>query len=99
MKKYIEVFNTCEKLRRRLDELKTIVPPANYGEVVHSATLIIKFLQEQQPADVVEVVRCKDCRYRFKNKWFCCDCRCLDDDNFCNYGKRGEDAKAVNTKN
>lgn len=44
-------------------------------------------------ADLVEVVRCKYCRYRFKNKWFCCDGRCLDDDNFCNYGKRKEDDK------
>lgn len=37
--------------------------------------------------NVVEVVRCKDCEHRFKNKWFCCDGRCLDDEHFCSYGE------------
>lgn len=52
---------------------------------------INSIINEQPTADVVEVVRCKDCRYRFKNKWFCCDVRCLDADNYCNYGERRED--------
>ncbi len=64
------------------------------GELVDShGNVHYEDLKNLPSADVVEVVRCKYCRYRFKNKWFCCDGRCLDDDNFCNYGKRKEDDK------
>lgn len=59
MSKYIEVYTACNKLRRRLDELKTIVPPMHYDEVVHSANLIIRFLQEQPQEDVVKLKRGK----------------------------------------
>lgn len=53
----------------------------------------IQILNEQPIVDAVEVVRCKNCEYRFKNKWFCADGRCLEDEQFCGYGERREDDK------
>ena len=40
-------------------------------------------VENETTANMIEVVRCKDCEHRFKNKWFCCDGRCLDDEQFC----------------
>ena len=39
-------------------------------------------------ADVVEVVRCKDCKYRKKNTFCLHNMRYEDDNGFCSYGKR-----------
>ena len=44
-----------------------------------------------------EVVRCKDCKHRFTS-WgeLCCDIHddeCVEDDAFCSYGERKDDAK------
>lgn len=53
-------------------------------------------------ADVVEVVRCKDCKYRTKltseedygvEIWVCnhdCGCAQCNDDDFCRYGEKKE---------
>ena len=53
----------------------------------------------KRAADVVEVVRCKDCKYREKTKWggWCCGSPDygmgggvdLKDDDFCSYGMVG----------
>ena len=55
----------------------------------------ITAIRDVPTADVVEVVRCKDCIYRYKDidGDFCCD---LDDcyagdTGFCHYGKRRTD--------
>lgn len=40
-------------------------------------------------ADVVEVVRCKDCKYRKKNTFCLHNMRYEDDNGFCSYGERG----------
>ena len=64
----------------------------NAYHLTNYATLI---LQEAPTVDAVEVVRCRDCKYRFKNNghdksgcpiidaniW-------MDDDDFCSYGER-----------
>ena len=43
-----------------------------------------------QPSDVAPVVRCKDCKHRFKDSW----CEYVDDDDnfYCARGKRKEGA-------
>ena len=58
---------------------------------------IIKFLREKCPAaDVVEVVRCKDCKhydpYDQTERFYCYDGieGCLPND-FCSYGERREE--------
>lgn len=39
--------------------------------------------------DVVEVVRCKDCKHRKKNTFCLKNMRYEDDNGFCSYGERG----------
>ena len=41
-------------------------------------------------ADVVEVVRCKDCKYRKKNTFCLHNMRYEDDNGFCSYGERAD---------
>ena len=48
---------------------------------------ILKGLTEAPAADVVEVVRCKDCRKRYKE----CFDKITEDDGFCSDGEREED--------
>ena len=49
-----------------------------------------KYMLDKMPTiDAVPVVRCKDCKHRFKDSW----CEYVDDDNFyCAYGERKEGA-------
>lgn len=44
----------------------------------------------QPTADVVEVVRCKDCKHRKKNTFCLHNMRYEDDNGFCSYGERAE---------
>ena len=60
----------------------------------------VRFLKKQPTVDAVPVVRCRECKYRFKNNghdksgcpiidaniW-------MDDDDFCSYGERKEGAE------
>ena len=41
-------------------------------------------------SDVVEVVRCKDCKYRKKNTFCLHNMRYEDDNGFCSYGERAD---------
>ena len=59
----------------------------------------VRFLKKQPTVDAVPVVRCRECKYRFKNNshdksgcpiidaniW-------MDDDDFCSHGERKEGA-------
>lgn len=47
---------------------------------------IINSIKNQPTADVVEVVRCKDCRNRYEKNWAKCHGRKPDD--FCSDGER-----------
>ena len=59
---------------------------------------VLRIVDEQPTADVVEVVRCKDCKYFYQNgnikvckHW---NCHSTTDDAYCSYGeRRKEDAK------
>ena len=64
----------------------------NAYHLTNYATLI---LQEAPTVDAVEVVRCRDCKYRFKNNGHSrAGCPIIDaniwmdDDDFCSYGER-----------
>ena len=68
----------------------------NAYHLTNYATLI---LREAPTVDAVEVVRCKDCKYRFKNNGHSRDgCPIvdakiwMDDDDFCSHGERKDDA-------
>ena len=58
--------------------------------------MVLQKIAEQPTVDVVEVVRCKDCKYARGNlvSIGICDCLMYRDirkgDDFCNYGERKE---------
>lgn len=49
---------------------------------------IKSIINEQDTADVVEVVRCKDCMHRKKNTFCLHNMRYEADNGFCSYGER-----------
>ena len=57
--------------------------------------LLMDEIDEMPTADVVEVVRCKDCKY-YRKMYKLCSCRSdkfnvyLNDNDFCSYGERKE---------
>ena len=51
--------------------------------------IAIQNIKDIPSADVVEVVRCKDCKYRKKNTFCLHNMRYEDDNGFCSYGERG----------
>lgn len=62
-----------------------------------------KIISEQPAADVVEVVRCKDCKYRKFIDWGMGDCvhpkgskHIAYDYHYCSYGERREDVRKSN---
>ena len=59
----------------------------------------VRFLKKQPTVDAVHVVRCRECKYRFKNNGHSKDgCPIIDaniwmdDDDFCSHGEREEGA-------
>ena len=61
----------------------------------HLTNYATRVLQEAPTVDAVEVVRCRECKYRFKNNGHSKDgCPIIDaniwmdDDDFCSYGER-----------
>ena len=65
------------------------------NEQTHEAVFMaIKALKEQARVDAVEVVRCKDCKFYWKNSVMTNVPLCLAsprDDAFCSEGERGQD--------
>lgn len=51
---------------------------------------ILEIINQQPTADVVEVVRCKNCKHRKKNTFCLHNMRYEDDNGFCSYGERGK---------
>ena len=71
------------------------------GELCYSEADVVNLLLHAPTVDAVEVVRCRECKYRFENNghskngcpiidaniW-------IDDDCFCSYGEREDDGKS-----
>ena len=67
----------------------------DFSPIVRPIFKVCNYLVSQLPAaDVVEVVRCKDCKYSFEDdfdsSWWCCreDDREVVETHFCSYGER-----------
>ena len=74
-----------------LNDIRNNVAPMYYKDC-------LKRIAEAPTADVVEVVRCKDCARRYENgngEYVCSytECPCADDD-FCSYGERRNENEA-----
>jgi hypothetical protein len=103
MAEYIEREPLLESLRESYETLKLIRNELKYEKAIalEDAQLItfmecILRVKEQPTADVVEVVRCKDCKFYepykkpvedFDGECIARDCE-TDETDFCNYGER-----------
>ena len=96
MSRYIDADKHLQKLGERRDT--AIIWELNCNDEAtkdraQEAILIfnecILELINAPTADVVEVVRCKDCKYRKKNTFCLHNMRYEDDNGFCSYGERG----------
>ena len=74
---------------RREDVIEWFMPYAHAGESI-DADVVISDIKGMKAADVAPVVRCKDCKHRFKDSW----CEYADDDDnfYCARGERKEGA-------
>ena len=70
---------------------------ADWGGEFWDEAVLCEDIRKIPAADVVEVVRCKDCKYYRQNEYssdkdMMCMCWCdwlpTDPDDFCSYGKR-----------
>ena len=58
----------------------------------------LDLIEDFPTADVVEVVRCKDCKYYYSTEIATASIMCshMHEDDFCNYGERREDERLDN---
>ena len=54
----------------------------------HLTQLIVSLIEKQPTADVVEVVRCKDCTEWDKDEYECSHWYGFREDDYCSYGAR-----------
>ena len=54
----------------------------------HLTPLIVSLIEKQPTADVVEVVRCKDCTEWDKDEYECSHWYGFREDDYCSYGAR-----------
>ena len=74
MSKYIDREDLLKNLKRFAPE--------------HLTPLIVSLIEKQPTADVVEVVRCKDCTEWDKDEYECSHWYGFREDDYCSYGER-----------
>lgn len=71
-----------------------VVDRARYKQLLENSTIMADALKEYENEDVVEVVRCKDCRHWVSNMRGCGRNPSVEswkEDDYCSYGERRED--------
>lgn len=70
---------------------KALITQRKYGTFreVKQSEFFIQAIQRQPAADVVEVVRCKDCKHRYSSKF----CECRPANAYCSDGERKSGVK------
>ena len=98
MSRYIEA-------KELLTELHKWFPNDHFYDDKWDSNRVLKAIGETPDADVVAVVRCKDCKHYIKDKTFgdlwCNQGRqsnCVSGDDYCSRGERREDATEENDK-
>ena len=74
MRRYIDREDLLKNLKRFAPE--------------HLTPLIVMLIEKQPTADVVEVVRCKDCTEWDKDEYECSHWYGFREDDYCSYGER-----------
>ena len=100
MSKYIDVDVFIKSFRKAFPRLKAQVDPDLTPKAyayLRGGEAIIEDLTKFPAADVVEVVRCRECKYSFYDEIFgnfWCNshsgCRKVKDEGFCDLGERKE---------
>jgi len=86
-----------EYIRRQdaIDAFNRIKNTLKNPETAHYDTLMFyeieDVLEDVEPADVVQVVRCDDCVYYGSRRWCELHSSVFDDNAFCSYGERREE--------
>ena len=101
MARYID----ADKLKERIEYYYSHTGDQTTNAEHYAYGVALKEIDQLPTADVVEVVRCKDCKYRKKDKLFVSGHYCYlrpvnggrfcEDDGFCSYGER-KDGKDTN---
>ena len=89
---YIRKQDAVDALKAQADTMRTWVE--RYAEQRRGILTAVNIVEDIKPAaDVVPVVRCKDCKFR-DNDDFCTGrgfpCQLVPDDGFCDKGERKE---------
>ena len=88
MAEYIE----REALMRRIKEIHCAECDSYHGVRCRACWVddTLDYIDSEPAADVAQVVRCKDCKYRYSDSW----CEYVDDDDnfYCARGERKEGA-------
>lgn len=100
MSKYINV-KEIEKVIHNDVPLKLLMTQSLNRAIKNGIEIAEIISEKAKPADVVTVVRCKDCKYAKKTKtvlaipdYQCLkmNITCLDADDFCSYGERKDNS-------
>ena len=88
---YIRREDVVDALKAQADTMRTWVE--RYAEQRRGILTAVNIVEDIKPADVVPVVRCKECKFR-ENDDFCTGrgfpCQLVPDDGFCDKGERKE---------
>ena len=88
---YIRREDVVDALKTQADTMRTWVE--RYAEQRRGILTAVNIVEDIKPADVVQVVRCRDCKFR-ENDDFCTGrgfpCQLVPDDGFCDKGERKE---------
>ena len=73
----------AKQLEKQVKEVFETINPVLMGQM-------LRWIRKQQTIDAVPVVRCRECKHRFKDSW----CEYADDDDnfYCARGERKEGA-------
>ncbi len=101
MARYIDVDKKIQETNQNIESLNLLLKNRPYDEVakedIKKFEYLIRELNNTPTADVVEVVRCKNCQY-FTKEMAIGMCKRVEDkpiipcsyDHFCSYGERRE---------
>lgn len=83
MSEYIKREDAEQAIRIALRPLELLLPT-----VIHTENIAEYIMKDVPSADVVEVVRCKDCKWWNGDECTGRDIFVVDDDEYCSYGER-----------
>ena len=95
VQRWIKSKTMADEYIRKADAIRWVKTECNpYGKPTldfESGKKVIEHLERMPSADVVQVVRCKDCEYFDIRHWCNLNENDFNPDDFCSYGERREE--------